>query len=87
MKGPRASFVSNPQSRYELRDQLGKGSYGAVYKAIEVATSEVVAVKVIPLSAAEADGFADIQKEIDTLQVRHSLPRHCCPLPMPLDLW
>jgi serine/threonine protein kinase len=68
---PKASFVSNPQSRYDLREQLGKGSYGAVYKAIEAATSEVVAVKVIPLSAAEADGFAEIQKEIDTLQARY----------------
>jgi serine/threonine protein kinase len=71
MKGRKASIVSHPQSRYDLREQLGKGSYGAVYKAIEVATSEVVAVKVIPLAATEADGFAEIQKEIDTLQVRH----------------
>jgi serine/threonine protein kinase len=70
MAGTRASFEKNPNLRYDLREQLGKGSYGSVYKAIEVATSEVVAVKVIPLSATEADGFAEIQKEIDTLKVR-----------------
>ena len=64
------STVRDPRSRYDLREQLGKGSYGAVYKAIELATSEVVAIKVIPLTATEADGFAEIQKEIDTLQVR-----------------
>jgi serine/threonine protein kinase len=60
----------NTKSRYDLREQLGKGSYGAVYRAVEVATSEVVAVKVIPLNVTESDGFAEIQKEIDTLQVR-----------------
>jgi serine/threonine-protein kinase 24/25/MST4 len=62
--------VANLKSRYDLREQLGKGSYGAVYRAVEVATSEVVAVKIIPLNATEAEGFVEIQKEIDTLQVR-----------------
>ena len=69
----KASFVSNPRSRYELKEQLGKGSYGAVFKGIELATSEVVAIKVIPLSATEAEGFAEIQKEIDVLQASHAL--------------
>lgn len=78
MAGAKAVFVKNPGSRYDLREQLGKGSYGSVYKAIEVATSEVVAVKIIPLSATEADSFADIQKEIDTLQVRVFPSVHCC---------
>jgi serine/threonine protein kinase len=63
------SFVENPKSRYDLREQLGKGSYGAVYKAIDTATSEVVAVKVIPVSFTEQEGFAEVRTEIEMLQV------------------
>lgn len=60
----------NPEEQYELREQLGKGSYGTVFKAVDKATSEMVAIKIIPLAATEEDGFAEIQREIETLQVR-----------------
>ena len=59
----------NPQERYDLRDQLGKGSYGTVFKAVDTHTSEVVAVKIIPLGPNELHGLAEIQQEIEMLQV------------------
>lgn len=60
--------------RYDLRDQLGKGSYGTVFKAIDTHTSEVVAVKIISLGASEQSGCAEIQREIQMLQVRVTMP-------------
>lgn len=40
-----------------------------MYKAFDTVTSEVVAVKIIPLSVTEQDGFAEVKKEIEMLQV------------------
>lgn len=40
-----------------------------MYKAIDTVTSEIVAVKIIPLSVTEQDGFAEVKKEIEMLQV------------------
>ncbi|KAL0358199.1 UNVERIFIED_CONTAM: Serine/threonine-protein kinase dst1 [Sesamum calycinum] len=47
--------------------QTGKGSYGAVYKARDMRTSELVAVKVISLSEGE-EGYEEIRGEIEMLQ-------------------
>eukprot|EP00249_Psilotum_nudum_P019534 c27300_g1_i1 orf=261-3173(+) len=57
----------DPSSKYELLDELGKGSYGAVYKARDLKTSELVAVKVISLSEGE-EGYEEIRGEIEMLQ-------------------
>nr|GLL32122.1 serine/threonine-protein kinase dst1 [Ipomoea trifida]GMD18351.1 serine/threonine-protein kinase dst1 [Ipomoea batatas] len=45
----------------------GKGSYGAVYKARDLRTSELVAIKVISLSEGE-EGYEEIRGEIEMLQ-------------------
>ncbi|KAE9451150.1 hypothetical protein C3L33_16949, partial [Rhododendron williamsianum] len=45
----------------------GKGSYGAVYKARDIKTSELVAIKVISLSEGE-EGYEEIRGEIEMLQ-------------------
>nr|GFA14732.1 serine/threonine-protein kinase dst1 [Tanacetum cinerariifolium] len=44
-----------------------KGSYGSVYKARDLKTSEMVAIKVISLSEGE-EGYEEIRGEIEMLQ-------------------
>ncbi|KAK7851930.1 mitogen-activated protein kinase kinase kinase kinase 5 [Quercus suber] len=48
-------------------DVCGKGSYGVVYKARDIRTLELVAVKVISLSEGD-EGYDEICGEIETLQ-------------------
>ncbi|CAN0896396.1 Serine/threonine-protein kinase 1 [Linum grandiflorum] len=57
----------DPTIKYELLNELGKGSYGAVYKARDLRTSELVAIKVISLSEGE-EGYEEIRGEIEMLQ-------------------
>ncbi|KAH7433304.1 hypothetical protein KP509_07G063100 [Ceratopteris richardii] len=57
----------DPSLKYTLLNELGKGSYGTVYKARDLKTSELVAIKVISLSEAE-EGYDDICGEIEMLQ-------------------
>ncbi|KAK4357986.1 hypothetical protein RND71_023596 [Anisodus tanguticus] len=57
----------DPSTKYELLHELGKGSYGAVYKAQDLRTSEMVAIKVISLSEGE-EGYEEIRGEIEMLQ-------------------
>ncbi|GJJ78072.1 hypothetical protein EMPS_10431 [Entomortierella parvispora] len=56
-------FASQLFTRQEL---VGRGAYGAVYKGIENATQQVVAIKVLNLDTEEED-VSDIQREIATL--------------------
>ncbi|KAL2905383.1 Serine/threonine-protein kinase dst1 [Bienertia sinuspersici] len=57
----------DPSSKYELLHELGKGSYGAVYKARDLTTSDLVAIKVISLTEGE-EGYEEIRGEIEMLQ-------------------
>ncbi|KVI05450.1 Protein kinase, ATP binding site-containing protein [Cynara cardunculus var. scolymus] len=57
----------DPSTKYELLHELGKGSYGSVYKARDLKTSEMVAIKVISLSEGE-EGYEEIRGEIEMLQ-------------------
>ncbi|MCJ1293633.1 hypothetical protein MMC34_005188 [Xylographa carneopallida] len=52
--------------QYQVLEELGSGSFGVVYKAIEVATGEVVAIKHIDLESSE-DDIQEIQQEISVL--------------------
>ena len=45
----------------------GKGAYGTVYKAVEVETGEIVAIKVISLVDQPPEDFRLIEKEIEFL--------------------
>lgn len=60
-------LFEDPSLKYELLNELGKGSYGAVYKARDLRTSELVAVKVISLAEGE-EGYEEIRGEIEMLQ-------------------
>ncbi|XP_027097083.1 serine/threonine-protein kinase 1-like [Coffea arabica] len=64
---PESVTKEDPTTKYELLHELGKGSYGAVYKARDKKTSELVAIKVISLSEGE-EGYEEIRGEIEMLQ-------------------
>eukprot|EP00898_Chlorokybus_atmophyticus_P007116 jgi/Chlat1/7405/Chrsp6S00594 len=57
----------DPTRLYELLQPLGKGSYGAVYKARDLRSSELVAVKIINLGEGE-ESLDEIRGEIEMLQ-------------------
>lgn len=40
--------------RYQVLEELGRGSFGVVYKAIEKATGEIVAIKHVRMQKAVA---------------------------------
>jgi serine/threonine-protein kinase 24/25/MST4 len=51
---------------YQVLEELGRGSFGVVYKGIERATGEIVAIKHIDLESND-DDIQDIQAEIAVL--------------------
>ncbi|KAI1498201.1 kinase-like domain-containing protein [Biscogniauxia marginata] len=53
-------------SHYQVLEELGRGSFGVVYKGIEKATGDIVAIKHIDLESTE-DDIQDIQAEISVL--------------------
>ncbi|KAJ5104353.1 hypothetical protein NUU61_001700 [Penicillium alfredii] len=53
-------------SHYQMMEELGSGSFGTVYKAIDKTTGEIVAVKHIDLESSE-DDIQEIQQEISVL--------------------
>ncbi|KAG9395380.1 Protein kinase domain [Carpediemonas membranifera] len=59
---------ADPTSLFQLLDQIGEGSYGAVFKAISKQTNETVAVKLIAI-----DGdWDEVNKEIQILKTLDS---------------
>ncbi|XP_010066827.2 STE20-like serine/threonine-protein kinase isoform X1 [Eucalyptus grandis] len=64
---PESITREDPTTKYDLLSELGKGSYGAVYKARDRRTSELVAIKVISLCEGE-EGYEEIRGEIEMLQ-------------------
>lgn len=55
--------------RYSFRQRIGQGTYGEVFKAIDKATNETVAVKKIHYSTNSVSGF--IEDFISRFCVKH----------------
>lgn len=53
-------------ARYQMLEELGSGSFGVVYKAIERSTGAIVAVKHVDLESSEED-LSDILSELSVL--------------------
>ncbi|EXJ91937.1 STE/STE20/YSK protein kinase [Capronia epimyces CBS 606.96] len=53
-------------AKYQMLEELGSGSFGVVYKAIEKATGEIVAIKHVDLESSEED-LSDILSELSVL--------------------
>ncbi|KAI1098693.1 kinase-like protein [Jackrogersella minutella] len=62
-----------PAPGYRLTELIGKGSFGRVYKATDLMTAQVVAVKIIDVDESDtlhpkiADTYSEILKEINAL--------------------
>ncbi|KAG2450362.1 hypothetical protein HYH02_004867 [Chlamydomonas schloesseri] len=52
------------RTRFQLQSVLGKGAYGTVYAAIDTASGERVAIKVIPVTEQDREEFKQIQREV-----------------------
>jgi len=55
-------------SNYEIIQDLGKGSYGSVVKAVRKRDGKTVAIKIIDVPPGNEQSFLNIQKETDYLE-------------------
>ncbi|KAG7390794.1 hypothetical protein PHYPSEUDO_006616 [Phytophthora pseudosyringae] len=58
----------NPEDVYEVLERIGEGSYGKVYKAVNKANAEVVALKVVPVESEDRAAFDELTREIRILE-------------------
>ncbi|TBU45550.1 kinase-like protein [Dichomitus squalens] len=69
MPSPSRNSSSNKLlNAYQLGDSLGKGAFGQVYRALNWATGETVAIKEIQLSNIPKSEIGQIMSEIDLLK-------------------
>lgn len=58
--------TEDPTTLFDLKERLGKGSFGSVYRAVTRRTGEVVAIKIIPV--ADDESIEDVRREVSILQ-------------------
>ena len=64
----------DPATKFELLEHIGKGSYGAVYKARDRDTQQVLAVKVMALDEEDEEMVDELAKEV----CKRNLKEPCC---------
>ena len=52
--------------KYNIHEKVGKGAYGDVYRATQIATGELMAIKIIDLEYSE-DDIEEVRKEISVM--------------------
>ncbi|CEL61904.1 Cytokinesis protein sepH OS=Aspergillus niger (strain CBS 513,88 / FGSC A1513) GN=sepH PE=3 SV=1 [Rhizoctonia solani AG-1 IB] len=57
-----------PAVHYSLGDCIGKGQFGSVYRALNLTTGQMVAVKQLALDGLSADEVKSLKKEVDLLK-------------------
>ncbi|CAE6516090.1 unnamed protein product [Rhizoctonia solani] len=57
-----------PAVNYSLGDCIGKGQFGSVYRALNLTTGQMVAVKQLALDGLSADEVKNLKKEVDLLK-------------------
>jgi serine/threonine kinase 3 len=58
------SLMKEPEDVFDLLEKIGEGAYGAVYKALHKESSQLLAIKQVPVDA----DLQDIIKEISIMQ-------------------
>lgn len=55
-------------ANYQLGNCIGKGQFGSVYRALDLETGEMVAVKQIGLDGQDEDDMEDVMQEVELLK-------------------
>ncbi|KAJ2786558.1 Protein kinase of the Mitotic Exit Network [Coemansia interrupta] len=55
-------------TNYQLGNCIGRGQFGSVYRALDLETGQMVAVKQIPLSDQNAEDLDDVMQEVELLK-------------------
>ncbi len=61
---PRSSSTKSKITNYELLQQIGRGSFGEVYKGFYKKSGDIVAIKMLDLDVNAAEAMSLIEKEI-----------------------
>ncbi|KAJ2398286.1 Protein kinase of the Mitotic Exit Network [Coemansia sp. RSA 2603] len=55
-------------TNYQLGNCIGRGQFGSVYRALDLETGQMVAVKQIPLGDQNAEDMEDVMQEVELLK-------------------
>ncbi|KAJ2700911.1 Protein kinase of the Mitotic Exit Network [Coemansia sp. IMI 203386] len=55
-------------TNYQLGNCIGRGQFGSVYRALDLETGQMVAVKQIPLDGQDSDDMDDVMQEVELLK-------------------
>ncbi|KAJ2503493.1 Protein kinase of the Mitotic Exit Network [Coemansia sp. RSA 1972] len=55
-------------TNYQLGNCIGRGQFGSVYRALDLETGEMVAVKQISLAGQDTDNLDDVMQEVELLK-------------------